>query len=93
MANAIRELQPGDPLIIDQASQPWGLRTLGGTLVGRLSRRSQQTMTRVPTGAEVLAIAAWDASKSTPEYKRGLLRERWEVVVPELIYAQRHWSG
>ena len=86
VANAIRELQPGDSLIIDQASQPWGLRTLGGTLVGRLSRRSQQTMTRVPTGAEVLAIAAWNASKSTPEYKRGLLRERWEVVVPELIF-------
>ncbi len=90
LANAIRKLQPGDPLIIDQSSQPWGLRTLGGTLVGRLSRRSQQTMTRVPTGAEVLAIAAWNASGSAAEYKRGLLRERWEVVVPELIYTQRH---
>ena len=88
--DAIRELQPGDPLTIDQASQPWGLRTQGGVLVGRLSRRSQQAMARVPAGAEVLAITAWDAGKSTPEYKKGLRRERWEVVVPELIFVQRH---
>ena len=86
VANTIRELQPEDPLIIDQASQPWGLRTLGGTLVGRLSRRSQQTVTRVPTGAEVLAIAAWDGSGSAAEYREYLQRSQWEVVVPELIF-------
>ena len=88
--DAIRELQPGDPLTIDQSVQPWGLWTPGGVLVGRLSRRSQQTMPNAPTGAEVMAVAAWDASKSTPEYRIGLRRERWEVVVPELIFVQRH---
>ena len=86
--DAIRELQPGDPLTIDQASQPWGIRTHGGVLVGRLSRRSQQMMPNVPAKAEVMAIAAWDATRSTPEYKRGLRRDRWEVVVPELIFAR-----
>ena len=90
VANAIAELQPGDPLAIDQASQPWGLRTLEGVLVGRLSRRIQQAMPNAPTGAEALAIAAWDATKSTPEYRKGLRRDRWEVVVPELIFVQRH---
>ena len=88
--DAIRELQPGDPLTIDQSVQPWGLWTPAGVLVGRLSRRSQQTMPNAPTGAEVMAIAAWDASKSTPEYRRGLCRERWEVVVPELIFTRGH---
>ena len=90
VANAIAELQPGDPLTIDPASQPWGLRTPAGVLVGRLSRRGQRALPYVPTGAAVLAIAAWDASKSTPEYRKGLRRERWEVVVPELIFVQRH---
>ena len=92
VANSIAELRPGDPLTIDLASQPWGLRTPGGVLVGRLSRRSQQAMPNAPAGAEVLAIAAWDDSGSTPEYRKYLRRSRWEVVVPELIYAQRHQS-
>ena len=55
--------------------------------MGRLSRRSQQTMTRIPTGAEVLAIAAWDGSGSAAEYRKYLQRSQWEVVVPELIFA------
>ena len=86
--DAIKELQPGDPLAIDQTSQPWGIRTLGGVLVGRLSRRSQQAMPNAAAGAEVMAIATWDAGKSTPEYRRSLNRERWEVVVPEFIFAR-----
>ncbi len=86
--SAIAELQPGDNLTIDQTSQPWGIRTPGGILVGRLSRRSQREMPNCPARAEVMAIAAWDASKSTPEYRRGLRRERWEVVVPEFIFAR-----
>ena len=84
--NAIKELQPGDSLTIDQSSQPWGLRTRGGVQVGRLSRRSQQTMPNAPAGAEVMAIAAWDTSGSAAEYKKYLQRSRWEVVVPELIF-------
>ena len=63
VANAIAELQPGDPLTIDQAVQPWGLRTQGGVLVGRLSRRSQQAIARVPAGTEVMAVATWDAQQ------------------------------
>ena len=53
--SAIAELQPGDILTIDQASQPWGIRTPGGILVGRLSRRSQQAMPNAPGGAEVMS--------------------------------------
>ena len=86
--NAIKELQPGDSLTIDQAVQPWGLRTVGGVQVGRLSRRSQQTMPNAPTRAEVLAIAAWDDGGSTPEYRKYLQRSHWVVVVPELIFAR-----
>ena len=86
--NAIKELQPGDPLTIDQATRPWGIRTHGGVLVGRLSRRSQQAMPDVPAKAEVLAIAAWDDGGSTPEYRKYLQRSHWEVVVPELIFAR-----
>ena len=88
VGNAIAELQPGDSLTIDQTSQPWGLRTQGGVLVGRLSRRSQQAMPNAPTGAEVLAIAAWDESRSTPEYRKYLQRRHWEVVVPEIIFTR-----
>ena len=88
--NAIAEMQPGDILTVGQTTMPWGLRTPGGFLVGRLSRRSQQAMPKASVRAEVLAIAAWDASKSTPEYRRGLRRDRWEVVVPELIFTQGH---
>ena len=90
MSQAIAELQSSDILTVDQTTNPWELRTPGGTLVGRLSRRSQQAMPDAPAGAEVMAIAAWDASKSTPEYRRSLNRERWEVVVPELIFARGH---
>ena len=88
VSDAIRELQPGDSLAIDQAVRPWGLRTAGGVLVGKLSRRSQQAMPNAPAGAEVLAIAAWEDSGSTPEHRKYLQRSQWEVVVPEIIFAQ-----
>ena len=38
------------------------------------------------TSAAVLAIATWDRDSSEPEYRDGLLCDRWEVVVPELAF-------
>ena len=33
-----------------------------------------------------MAIVAWDAERSEPEYRRGLRSEAWDVVVPELVF-------
>lgn len=82
--DAIRNLQPGDPLKLRTVSTPWELTTQEGTLVGRLARKYN------PPGevssARVHAIVIWRREDSEPEYREGMKCDEWEVVVPELTF-------
>ena len=83
---AIAALSPGDRLQVRIESGRWELLDRNGVVVGRLAGRF-----KLPTGmrcsyATVLAIATWDRESSEPQYQEGLRCNRWEVVVPELVF-------
>ena len=82
--DAIRSLQPGDPLKVRTGSTPWELTTRDGALVGRLARKY------IPLGevssARVQAIVIWRREDSEPEYRERMKCDEWEVVVPELTF-------
>ena len=83
---AIRALSPGDPLQVRVGPNRWELLDDNGTVVGRLAGSFEPPSDMRCISAEVLAIATWDRESSAPEFQDGLLCDRWEVVVPELVF-------
>lgn len=41
--------------------------------------------------ARVAAVVAWSREDSKPEFAESLQCDRWEVVVPELVFAPAGW--
>ena len=83
---AIAALSPGDRLRIRESQDRRQLLDRNGTVVGQLAAGY-----RPPDGmrfdfATVLAIATWDRESSDPEYQSGLRSDKWEVVIPELVF-------
>ena len=81
---AIARLSPGDPLQVRTGMTPWELVDARGIVVGRLARRYEIPGNPGGVSATVLAIGAWDKTKSDSEYQNRLKADRWEVVIPEL---------
>ena len=84
---AIASLKPGDPLVarID-AHERWELIDRSGTVVGRLARAFEPPAGMRCVSAAVHAVVTWSRDASEPEFRDGLKCDRWEVVVPELIF-------
>ena len=84
---AIASLEPGDPLVarIDARGR-WDLLDRAGTVVGRLARAFEPPAGMRCVSAAVHAVVTWSRDASEPEFQRGLKCDRWEVVVPELIF-------
>ena len=83
---AIAGLHPGDPLQVRMGTDRWELLAGNGTVVGQLARNFTAPAGAGSTYATVMAIIAWDAERSEPEYRSGLHTKNWEVVVPELVF-------
>ncbi len=83
---AIGELSAGDPLQVRVGPNRWELLNRDGTVVGRLAGGFEGPAGMRCISAAVLAIATWDRDSSEPEYRDHLLCDRWEVVVPELVF-------
>ena len=81
---AIARLQPGDPLQVTTDRSPWELRTGDGRIVGRLAKSYNVPQNPKETTATVLAVAVWDKSKSSAQFRQHINTERWEVVIPEI---------
>ena len=84
---AIAALSPGDTLRLQREHEHWALVDSNGTTVGWLARAYVP-----PTGmncivASVAAIIMREREDSEPEYHDRLRCERWEVVVPDLVFA------
>ena len=84
---AIASLKPGDPLMarID-AHERWELLDRSGTVVGRLARAFEPPAGMRCVSAAVHAVVTWSRDASEPGFRDGLKCDRWEVVVPELIF-------
>lgn len=83
---AIDSLSPGDPLHVRVGSTRWELLDRNGRVVGQLASGFNGFDNMRCTCAKVWAIVAWNRDYSEPQYQRGIQRDTWEVVVPELIF-------
>jgi len=85
---AIERLVTGDPIYLQQADGRCLLTDRDGVVVGRLARKF-----RLPPDAKfatgtVFAISRRLRSASAEEYQAHFKREKWEVVLPELVFAR-----
>jgi ATP-dependent DNA helicase RecQ len=86
---AIAALSTGDELALVADGARRELRDRRGTAVGKLAAAFQEPAGMVCIGARVAAIVARWREDSAPEYRGRVRSERWEVVVPELVFAPR----
>ena len=85
---AIASLSAGDRLDVRAGSGRWELLDRNGTMVGQLASSFEAPGSMRCAFASVLAVATWDRERSDPEYRDGLQCDKWEVVVPELVFDQ-----
>ncbi len=85
---AIAALRPGDRLRLSRQNSRWELHDDGGTVVCRLARAYTP-----PTGmsfveARVVSVLVRRKEDSDPEYQSACRSDRWEVVLPEIIFGK-----
>ena len=83
---AIAALSPGDVLEVRENKNRWQLLDGNGTVVGQLASSFAPPNDMRCAFATVLAVVTWDKEKSEPDYQDSLRCEKWEVVVPELVF-------
>ena len=83
---AIAALSPGDRLRVQFESDRRDLLDRDGTVVGKLAGSYEALGDMRCVAASVQAIATWDRERSEPQYRERLKCDRWEVVIPELIF-------
>ncbi len=81
----IKQLRPGDPLNCDLIHRT--LHTESGFQVGRLARAYQAPEGLRCIQASVAAIVVWSRDKTEEAYRQQVAVARWEVVIPELVFA------
>ena len=85
---AIAALQPGDPLRLQHDGRRWLLRDAQDRLVGRLAASYAPPAAMVCVAARAAAILVRFRSDDHSSGHQHLIRcERWEVVLPELVFA------
>ena len=65
----------------------WALVDSRDNIVGWLARAYTPPAGMSCIAASVAAIIIWEREQSEPEYHDRLRCERWEVVVPDLVFA------
>ena len=83
---AIAGLEPGDRLQLQQQSGGWELLDAAGFVVGRLARSFEPPAGMDCVNATVVAVVCRSREQSDPQYHKQLRCDRWEVVVPELVF-------
>ena len=54
--------------------------------MGRLYRSFEKPAGMQCVFATVAAVVSWDRERSEPQYQDRLVCDKWEVVVPELVF-------
>jgi ATP-dependent DNA helicase RecQ len=84
---AIAGLTVGDLLHCQLGEERWALTDVQGETVGRLARSFQPPQAMRCIEARVAAILVRrQEHDENPAYQRSIRYERWEVVVPELVF-------
>ena len=79
-------LRTGDLLQLAQDEKGYLLLNAAGQPVGRLSKKFAAPPGLSCLSARVHAVLTWRKSDSAPEYQDRCQSERWEVVLPELVF-------
>ena len=76
-----------DPLLTrTDARERWELLDRSGTVVGRLPRAFEPPAGMQCVSAAVHAVVTGSREASEPAFQDALKCDRWEVVVPELVF-------
>jgi ATP-dependent DNA helicase RecQ len=84
---AIANLTTGAVLLLKLERDKFILKDQNGTTVGRLAAAYAAPAGMQCISACVAAVIVRYKTDSEPEFQRFTRCERWEVVVPELVYA------
>jgi ATP-dependent DNA helicase RecQ len=90
---AIASLTTGSALRLELEREKWILRDDKGAIVGRLAASYAPPPGMECNSARVAAVVVWRREDSSEEYQSLHKCDRWEVVVPELVFeplAQKH---
>ncbi len=83
---AIAALSAGDALMLQKERGHWALVDRKGNTVGRLARAYAPPAGTGCITASVAAIILREREDSEPQYRSHARCERWEVVVPDLVF-------
>jgi ATP-dependent DNA helicase RecQ len=83
---AIAALAAGDALGLRQMGERWELCNSVGHVVGRLAKAFAQPAGMRFLSGQVKAVIVRRREDSEPEYHAALRCDRWEVVLPELVF-------
>jgi ATP-dependent DNA helicase RecQ len=84
---AIASLTAGSALRLERERERWVLRDDKGVVVGRLAASYVPPQGMECVSARVAAVVVWRAADSDATFQALLKSDRWEVVVPELVFA------
>lgn len=83
---AISALSAGDPITLRQGEKKWELADKWGVTVGTLSNAFTAPPGMRCISGRVSAIIVRGRDDAEPEYRDYYRSERWEVVLPELVF-------
>jgi len=86
---AISALAAGDALQLRQIRAGWELVDSAGIIIGRLARGFVPPVGMECIAAHVAAIITRWRDDEQPEFRERARCERWEVVVPDLVFAPK----
>ena len=90
---AIAALNIGDPLTLKQKDSEYFLCDRKGKTIGRLAKNYAPPNDYDWVKASVYAVVVRKREDSQAEYNESLKYDRWEVVIPEMIYQKKSPSA
>lgn len=83
---AIRRLRTGDPISLARRGDRWLIHDSAGMPVGRLAQSYEPPPGTDFVRGEVAAVLVRRREDSSTDYQDRLRRDRWEVVLPDLVF-------
>ena len=86
---SISALSHGDRLGTRVVNGRWELLDGSGTVVGQFAKKFHPPEGMRCVGATVFAVVLRNREDSDPEYRKKIVCEQWEVILPELVFEAR----
>ncbi|RYH00376.1 MAG: RecQ family ATP-dependent DNA helicase [Alphaproteobacteria bacterium] len=84
----IGQCQVGDRINLERGDKAWMIKDPTGRIIGRMRRSFAPPAGCEIVHAEVGAVVRWRRSDNAEEYRDAIVRDEWETVLPEIIYAR-----